>query len=95
MSERPKVAYVTKYALSDGITVRKVKHTSRGDNYIEAEWPGGINGGITLGPSDWCATPAEALEAAEAMRTRKIASLKKQIVKLEKLTFVVPEAPSA
>jgi len=39
---------------------------------------------------NWWTTPEEALARAGIMRMKKIASLKKQIAKLEAMTFQVP-----
>lgn len=89
MSETPKIAYVTRYALSDGITAREIIRLDP-DGYASVLWPGGLNGQYGAFKQDWAATPEAAIEQAEALRARKIASLKKQIAKLEKLTFTVP-----
>ena len=41
--------------------------------------------------NDWHTTPEAAIARAEEMRTKKIASLKKQIAKLEAMTFSAEE----
>lgn len=87
------VIYVTRYALTEGI-----------QRYENAEHCVGTNPGMVrvrgAGPlplflhgegKDWHRTPESALKRAEQMRQAKIASLKKQLAKLEKLTFDVPE----
>ncbi len=40
---------------------------------------------------DWHTTPEAAIARAEEMRTKKIASLKKQVAKLEAMTFSAEE----
>lgn len=87
MQEKEKItAWVTKYALSSGI------------DRVEAEVCHYINSGmITYGShqvahgNDWHRAPGAALQRAQEMRTKKIDSLKKNIAKLEKLTFSIPE----
>ena len=72
-------AYITKYALTNGIIEKDgiiVK-----DIYFEVKKYGFFSKG------DYFFTKEEAVEKAEQMRLKKIASLKKQILKLEKLTF--------
>lgn len=79
------VVWVSKYALSSGIGVVVV--TSRTSH---PEWvgPAGSYSEYKLG-RDAHLTEAAASQAAEAMRLKKIASLKKQIGALEKLSFEV------
>jgi hypothetical protein len=84
--------YVTKYALSTGIQVRQgFVHPDIGDgkmlcaDKIEGEscdstFHGGDGG-------DWHSTRENALVKADAMRIKKIASLRRQIAKLEKMRF--------
>lgn len=79
--------YVTKYALSDGITVRKEDH--REDQYIWVEWSGTFNGKMMLTKGEWFESKDAALENANSRRAKKIASLKKQIAKLEAMTFAI------
>lgn len=80
--------YVTKYAMTDGIRLSEVVCSSPHDcKYINVR-------GYTLSAvagRDAHATWPEALAAAEQMRTKKIASLRKQIEKLEKLEFKEPK----
>lgn len=75
--------WLTKYALSDGITEQVVK------SFYES-------GYVTLDGHQWNsykvgsdvhASYEEAVAAAKAQREKRIASLKKQIAKLEKLAF--------
>jgi hypothetical protein len=46
-----------------------------------------VVGALCLHKPDWHTTPEAAIARAEEMRTKKIASLKKQIAKLEAMTF--------
>ena len=77
--------YVVKYALTKGILPFEA------DKFDEKSM---IRGRFTNSKYDewffkgqWAKTLPEAIELAEAMRLRKIASLKKQIARLEKLSF--------
>ena len=84
--EREKVkAWVTKYALSSGIEFvnGEVNH-----NVSSSMLSYGVR--CVAHGKDWHRTPEAALARAEEMRTAKIASLKKQIAKLEKMTFTAP-----
>ena len=81
--------YVTKYALTSGV------------QQVEAEEPNARYGGRMITNSrnaldgyhgegiEWHRTPEAAFARAEEMRKAKIASLRKIIAKLEKLTFEV------
>lgn len=77
--------WITKYALTDGIVEKEAK---------------GLNGRLKvedglfpwyLSPKDegknWHRTKESAIARAEVMRNKKIASLKKQIEKLENMKF--------
>lgn len=77
-------AFITKYALSAGVL--EVDSKDAGDGMIEYN-----GGGYTCYAhgDDWHATPYAAKIKAEAMRVARIASLKKQIAKLEKLAFAL------
>jgi len=82
MEEKTITAYITKYALTRGI----VAITSRlrvGSDLITTneKYPQYLHKG------NWFSTEEEAKVDAENRRKKKIASLKKQIEKLEKLKF--------
>ena len=82
--------YLTKYALSGKIALKKERDRAvhpAGPTWVYVE--GGYTG-FLLG-RDIHKTAEAAVARANGMRTAKIASLKKQIAKLEKLVF---EAPS-
>ncbi len=80
--------YIHKYALSDCIRRAEVELRSRNDGRRLADmghcWY--LNEG-----KDWAPTEDEALLVAERARTKKIASLKKQIAKLESMTLTVKD----
>lgn len=75
--------FITKYALTSGIKEMEV----------EEYYPGnvkrlGLNHDYFHGEGkEWHRTRESAMKKAEEMRVKKIASLKNQIVKLEKLKF--------
>jgi hypothetical protein len=72
--------YLTRYALTSGV--------QRFDWVIDYSAGRGRVGDFTCG-KDLFFSRAEAITRAEKMRTAKIASLKKQIARLEALTFEV------
>ena len=76
--------WVTKYALSKGITEYECRPKSTDSTRVypvEFSWTG-----FTIG-RDAHTTKKEALQEAEKMRVKKILSLRRQIEKLEKLKF--------
>lgn len=84
--------WVTKYALTAGIQRRddcRIDDNDVACNHISSS-PGAW---VYLGRGDYATSPEAALADAEKRRAAKIASLKKQIAKLEKLTFTAE--PSA
>ncbi|MGN6107705.1 MAG: hypothetical protein ACTHU0_21525 [Kofleriaceae bacterium] len=82
MSQKPTKVYVTKYALTEGIIACKViNFTDRG--YAHVLWPGGTR---IFGRHDWWPTEEVARAKADQMIRAKIAALKKQVAKLEKLS---------
>lgn len=81
-------AWITKYALSKGVIVIEC------DDPAGTNFPGMVSGarsGIYTHfhgeGREWHRTGEEATKRAEEMRAAKIASLRKQIAKLEALTF--------
>lgn len=76
--------YVSKYALSVGIekvSVRVPDNASDRYRYNAVGW-------VQYAPGTWHRDRADAEAAAEAMRAKKIVSLRRQIARLEKLSFV-------
>jgi hypothetical protein len=72
--------YVTKYALTQGITTHEVgEEPGKG-------WPWFVTPGRGEG-LDWHLSMADAMVRAYAMRDAKIASLKRAIAKLEGMEF--------
>ncbi len=85
MSEKTKV-YVTKYALTQGIQeVDLLKRDN--DGVVNVAWPGAPNNRALFWPKDWSETREQAAARADEMRKAKIASIQKQIAKLEAMTF--------
>ena len=85
-------AWITKYALTDGITDGEViaEHKIR-ENPIEIKikylCKNAVGDQFYLDSDDFCYTYECAIEKAEEMRQKKIESLKKQIEKLEEMKF--------
>lgn len=74
--------FITKYALSQGILEREVNKTQFSAMVSETNKRMNI-----YHKPFWHETMEEAIQHAETMRKAKIASLTKQISKLEKLNF--------
>lgn len=86
MSEERIKVYVTKYALSAGISAAEV--TVDGGGYAH---PTSRQYGWTCyNRKEWFRTYGEALADAEKRRAKKIASLRKQIAAVEKRVFKDP-----
>jgi len=80
--------YITKYSLTGGrIEIHETKPLANTSDYVMSFHLSGV---LRVGV-DACETESEALKAVEINRQKKIASLKKQIEKLEKLTFKIVE----
>jgi hypothetical protein len=80
--------WVVKFALTKGIyeIEANVCDTDPSGNMIAEK--GNVYGGYLHGKGrQWCGTREEAVMVAEKMRSAKIASIKKQLAKLEKKTF--------
>ena len=75
--------WITKYALSGGISEHEAE--IRGSSAYPGK-PFASYVGFTIG-TDAHVTKEAAVAAAEKMRVKKIASVKKQLVKLENLRF--------
>lgn len=77
------IAYVFKYALTEGILSIPLKSDSISDNgYLIKD-----GFGVLFSSKEYSLSLAEAKEKAEAMRLKKIKSLQKQIQKLEQMNF--------
>ena len=85
MERKLEKIWVTKYALTTGIFSEMAElddeMASTPHNYETGEYANSFFG------NDWHKTEEAAKARAEEMRLKKIASLKKQIQKLEKMTF--------
>ncbi|MGX1958420.1 hypothetical protein [Serratia proteamaculans] len=88
MGKKMITGYITRYALTAGIIKREGEIADSGSfRYKDPEAWGTSN----IWHTDYRLTEAEALAKAEDMRKKKIASLKKQIAKLEAMTFTIKE----
>lgn len=76
--------FTTRYTLSSGKIEEEELVTPTPDGYLFK--PDSVWGTFKLG-RDAFADRSDAVKAAEVARAKKIASLKKQIAKLEKMTF--------
>lgn len=74
-------AWITKYALTKGI--QEVEGKTDGDGYLSY----GKYDYNHAFRKEWYRTREAAIKRAEEMRLKKIASLKKQLKKLEKMRF--------
>lgn len=77
--------FITKYALTKGILEKEAEICDYGNGYIRAYVKGEFSS-YSLG-KECFKTKEQAMERAEKMRLKKIASLKKQIEALEKMKF--------
>ena len=73
--------WITKYALTSGL--EEVELINRDETWATVRQATGLNGMLSLCRGEWKATKEEALARAEEMRKNRLASLRKQIVKLE------------
>jgi hypothetical protein len=84
--------WITRYALTKGIYQIEGKINERAQTYFQANERCQTNLQevefyTSYGKVDWHKTKEEAVVRAEEMRQKKIASLKKQIEKFEKMRF--------
>jgi hypothetical protein len=86
MTEAPRTVWVTKYALTAGVKQHPIVRLEE-DGDLWAKLPGSPSYGALIGPKDHHPTREAALARAEEMRAAKIASLKRQIERLENLEF--------
>lgn len=77
--------WITKYALSDGIKELEVEQS---DGFPDIVCGKSLNDYYHGEGKDWHRTYESATVRANEMRQKKIASLKKQIEKLEKMRFI-------
>ena len=76
--------WITKYALTNEIIEAEAEPC--GFDIISASWDNGTRCNNFKG-DEWWSRKKNAIEKAEEMRQKKIASLKKQIEKLERMRF--------
>ena len=81
MLGKEEMVYITKYAFTDGIIYQRAKTEGNiaqvANVYFHTEG------------KEWHRTLESAQAVAESMRLKKIASLKKQLIKYENMTFGV------
>lgn len=90
MKDETITAYITKYALTVGIMEREATViVSSGGTMIEVEIPAAIGFAYThfFHGGDWHRTREAAVSKALEMRARKVKSLRKQLAKLEDMSF--------
>lgn len=77
-------AWITKYALTQGISERDIRSF---DDETAEDITGGHLRAQYYHKGEWHKSRSVAIAKAEEMRNKKIASLKKQIEKLENMKF--------
>ncbi len=78
--------YLTKYALTRGIQTEIGDPNEDGIIKVPGgRWP------KYYGPQDWSSSKDEALKRATELKNKRIASLKKQISRLESMKFEIEE----
>lgn len=85
--------FISKYALSRGVFEAEADVDDNG--FAVVRKPGSFSEYYHGEGRDWCRTREQAFQVAEAMRVKKIASLKQQIGKLKVMTFSVEEGVNA
>lgn len=78
--------WISKYALSSGITVHEVVQEKVSDGYVYPGPPFAGYVGFKIG-KDAHTTYEDAVKAAEVARLKRIASVRKLLAKLEKMSF--------
>jgi hypothetical protein len=79
--------WITKYALTTGITEAEANTCSSSTDGRMIEVPSKLCYASYFHRPDWHETKEAAIARAEVMRKKKLASLKKQISRLEALSF--------
>jgi hypothetical protein len=77
--------WISKYALTEGIRAKRVEFC--GDGMVVEITPEGGRGWGYFHKGDWHIDRSDAEAKAEIMRQRKIVSVKKQLARLEALSF--------
>lgn len=92
MSEETFVAYITKYAMTQGIYAVRARRCSANGMIEQVTRTSGVASYYLGEGRDWHLTWESALAKAEDMRKRKIQSLQKSILKMSALKFSRPIA---
>ena len=83
--------WITKYALTEGISVEEGELSETSPSMFCYGDRAGYSQQYAHGEGkDWHRTPEAAEARAEVMRQAKIASVKKSLAKLERMTFKAP-----
>lgn len=85
--------YIVKYALTRGIQVREAKLMSEYPSMVRVEPDPGEQFASYYHGNEWTDDPDKAFALAEWMRDKKLKSLQKQIDRILKLKFTIPEEP--
>ena len=89
-TERMFTVWVSKYALTEGVRAWRVRDCGHG--MVQTIKDDGSPGWGYFHKGDWHETREEAAVKAEQIRLRKIISVKKQLAKLEALSFIATES---
>lgn len=84
-------AWITKYALSSGVKVTTVEDCFDTSDKMVQDTKGELKAFYHGEGRDWHRTRESAILRVAAMRDAKLASLRKQIAKLEAMEIEVPE----
>lgn len=84
-------AYIVKNALSKGIICVEGNVSAKYKSCFEYRRRESDYFTSTLFRGEWVATPEEAIAAAEKRRTDRLAQLKREIAKLETMTFAITD----
>jgi hypothetical protein len=83
--------YCVKYALTVGIVQYQGSLLKSGNFYGKPASGLGHSCALVLGKKEFCYTIEDAMRLAEEVRTRKIASLEKQLAKVRSMTIKVKQ----
>jgi hypothetical protein len=93
MSDYNQIIYITKYALTTGLVIRKAKIDD--DGYASCEKTENDFGHPFFTKRDYRLSLAEAEKQAEVLRSAKLAALDKQKAKLQKAKIKLIDLASA
>jgi hypothetical protein len=79
--------WISKYALSDGLYEIEAERSDFAPSMVTTRKPGHVAQSFHVEGREWHLTRESAAERAEVMKAARIASLHKQIKKLERMSF--------